>query len=294
MHTSSGLVRRVFVALVTCVLLASAGCARCSSPSQGSGAPGEPGIAPVGSSSAASSSGGVGGGASGSVTASPAPTGLFGRRTELPSRRKRGELETTELFNQGADETSPVVVAIHGMGDAPGNWAPTWRRLPVKAQVVLPRAPHHYAGGGWSWYKYEVGMPDDELARGVAEAERQLWATITEIAGSRRIVVTGFSQGGILSFAIAAKHPGRVALALPVGGLLPKALWPSVKPAPTVALHGDQDKVVPYTAGARAVEVFKTMGGSAELLTYRGVAHSMTSEMRVELWSRIRAAVDAP
>jgi phospholipase/carboxylesterase len=281
---------RAWRAAIVVLALGGAGCARCSSPSQGSGAPGDSVTAPTAASSSSSSGGDD---ASPGATASSSANGLFDRPPVRPSRRKRGELETTELFNQGADETSPVVVAIHGMGDSPGNWAPTWRRLPVKAHVVLPRAPHHYAGGGWSWYKYEVGMPDDELARGVAEAERQLWATITEIAGARRIIVTGFSQGGILSFAMAAKHPGRITLALPVGGLLPKALWPSVKPAPTVAMHGDQDKVVPYTAGVRAVEVFKTMGGSAEMLTYRGVAHAMTSEMRVELWSRIKVAVEA-
>ena len=49
-----------------------------------------------------------------------------------------------ELFPQDADESSPLVVAIHGMGDRPDRWVDDWRRFPARVQIALPRAfdPH--------------------------------------------------------------------------------------------------------------------------------------------------------
>ncbi len=39
-------------------------------------------------------------------------------------------------------------------------------------------------------------------------------------AKKKKLIVTGFSQGGILSFAMAARHPVEVAHAIPVAGSL--------------------------------------------------------------------------
>lgn len=276
------------VAFVLALVLAPAvGCARCSSPSPGAGAGDPPAEAvSVRATSAPSPS------ADPSAPAEGEP-GSSAPSPRKPLSRTRGEVETIELFTHGADESSPVVVAIHGMGDAPSNWVQTWRRLPTKAHVVLPRGLDRWGGGGFSWFKYEPGMSADAIADGVAVAERKLWAAIAELAGARRLVVTGFSQGGILSFAIAARHPERVTLALPVSGLLPPKLWPRARPAPVVALHGDKDRVVSYEGGARTVEAFKTLGGSAELVTYPGVEHAVTPAMRQDLWHRIKRAVEA-
>jgi phospholipase/carboxylesterase len=195
-----------------------------------------------------------------------------------------------ELFPHGADETAPLVVAIHGRGDRPENWVETWTAFPARAQIALPRA-FDPLGDGFSWFPFREGLSEDQWAAGVASAEARLWKAIAHLAGStkRRVVVTGFSQGGILSFAIAARHPDEVVGAFPVAGALPAPLRPKDhgRTAPTVAFHGTADRMIPFAWGRAAVDSFKDQGNVAELHEYAGVGHAMTAQMRSDLWTAI-------
>src|SRR5690606_14903097 len=118
-------------------------------------------------------------------------------------------VEMIELFPHDADPTSPLVVAIHGRGDRPDRWVDDYRRFPAKAAIALPRA-FDPLGKGWSWFAFRDGMTDEQFGAEVAQAEARLWKGIAKLANGRRIIVTGFSQGGILSFAIASRHPEAV------------------------------------------------------------------------------------
>jgi phospholipase/carboxylesterase len=125
----------------------------------------------------------------------------------------------------------------------------------------------------------------------VGAAEARLWRGLAHLAGGRRMLVTGFSQGGILSFALAARHPDAVAKAFPVAGLLPGALAPKARAAPVVAFHGTADDVLDVEGGRAAVAAFQAAGGEALLREYPGVRHTITTAMRVELWAEIQKAL---
>jgi phospholipase/carboxylesterase len=197
-----------------------------------------------------------------------------------------------ELFPNGADESSPLLVFIHGRGDAPEHWIDEWKAFPAKAQIALPRAFHSY-GDGFSWFDFREGMSDAELGANVAAAESKLWRAVAKLAGSRKPVVTGFSQGGILSFAIAARHADNVAYAFPVAGASPGPLLPTnqARSAKLVAFHGTADHVVAYKWGAATVDAFKAQGNEATLRSYAGVGHTMTREMRADLHAAIQRAL---
>jgi phospholipase/carboxylesterase len=209
-----------------------------------------------------------------------------------PRRTKYEGVDFIELFPNDADETAPLVVAIHGMGDKPDNWIESWRSFPHKAQIVLPRAFTKY-GEGYSWFELRDGITDAELGAEVGAAEEKLWKGIAKLAGTRRLIVTGFSQGGILSFAIAARHPDKVAYAFPVSGSCPGPLLPKdkAKAAPLVAFHGTADTVLAFKWGQGAVNAFKEQGNDATLKVYPGVGHTITPEMRADLWAEIQKAL---
>jgi phospholipase/carboxylesterase len=214
-----------------------------------------------------------------------------------PIRWPRGSVhegvEFVELFPNDANETSPLVVAVHGRGDRPDNWIGTWSTFPAKAWIALPRAFTAW-GPGYSWFDLHDGMTDAELGAAVGDAEAKLWRGVTALAkAKKRILVTGFSQGGILSFAMAARHPNEVAYAFPVAGSCPGPLLPrdGARAAPLVALHGTDDRVLDVKWGRGAVNAFKEQGNDATLKEYVGVGHAITPQMRADLWAEIVRAL---
>jgi phospholipase/carboxylesterase len=109
-------------------------------------------------------------------------------------------------------------------------------------------------------------------------------------------IVTGFSQGGMLSYALAALHPESVGAVFPVGGLLPEALWPAAWPAgqerpPIHAFHGDRDPRVPIEDDRATAARLREVGLGVELTEYPGVVHAIPSGMRHDLVRAIEEAV---
>lgn len=199
-----------------------------------------------------------------------------------------------ELFPQGADETSPVVVAIHGRGDRPDRWVDTWRSFPGKARIALPRAPAPL-GDGFSWFAFRDGMTDERFGAEVGDAEEKLWRGVAKLAAGRRLLVTGFSQGGILSFAMASRHPDVVAHAFPIGGSCPGPLLPkeNARAAPVTAFHGSDDDVLQIRWAREAVKAFSDRGNRAELREYPGVRHAIPDRMRADVWDAIVSALSS-
>ena len=72
-------------------------------------------------------------------------------------------------------------------------------------------------------------MTDEQFGAEVGASEARLWKGVAKLAGKRRPIVTGFSQGGILSFAMAARHPNEVRYAFPVAGSCPGPILPGLR-----------------------------------------------------------------
>ena len=202
----------------------------------------------------------------------------------------------------------PMIVAIHGLGDEPRNFAGLLAGLPVQARVILPRAIDDHEVG-WSWFPVRARDPDVEaLAKGIVRAADAVDAGVRRLEVSRptlgKPIVTGFSQGGMLTFALAVRHPDHYAAAMPVGGWLPPPLWPEAlgdaAPPPIVALHGDADPAVKIQPTRDAVAKLDELGANAALHEYPGIGHMIPPDMRTELHQllvdavkRVRAQAEA-
>jgi phospholipase/carboxylesterase len=117
-------------------------------------------------------------------------------------------------------------------------------------------------------------------------------------AGGSRPVLTGFSQGGILTFAVAASRPELVTAAVPIAGWLPPALVPGALPpgaaaVPIRAFHGGADDRLPAGPTRELVERLRSLGFDAELRVYPGVPHAISAEMRRDYFRFLSEALSA-
>ncbi len=173
----------------------------------------------------------------------------------------------------------PRVVALHGLGDAPERFVRLFDSMTTPAQLLLPAAPIPY-GDGFSWFALDRGSDAAFAAELAARAD---WLA-DRLEG--KPILTGFSQGGMLAFAIAVRHPERITAAIPIGGALPLSLIPARAPAgaaPIIALHGGDDDRVPIDGTRASVAALTQRGFTASLREYGGVGHHISPQMRRDL-----------
>lgn len=224
--------------------------------------------------------------------ATPAATGtnaLVDDSGEAPDADSTPLLEYIEITTGGAasDDSLPLLIAIHGYGDRPEGIAGVYRSLGVQARVVLPQGPLPHPRGGFSWY--DIGAA--EYAEQVAAAAERIVALTAHILESRpstgTVCVSGFSQGGILSFELAARHDGVFDAAFPIAGRLAdlELLRPTTAGASTRvrAFHGASDERISLADGQAAIDALRAAGWTTELTIVPALGHGINAELRAAL-----------
>ena len=189
------------------------------------------------------------------------------------------------------------VIWLHGLGDSGAGFAPVVPLLGIPESLavrfIFPHSPSIAVtiNQGFvmpAWYDIK-GMDIDNRADmpGVINSESAIAALIDEQVASGisadKIVLAGFSQGGVMSLFTGLRYPktlaGIMALScyLPTGDKLPSDLSEANRHTPLLQLHGDQDEVVPVIAGLSAYELIKTAGYPTQWQTY-SMGHSVLPE----------------
>ena len=222
-----------------------------------------------------------------------------GLRAKPIAPPQAGGLYYLERATGGANlgERLPLIVALHGLGDSAGPFLRLFQGFETKARIVALRAPDKY-GGGFSWFDFHGSRKDKKKrADNIAAAADAVAKAIIELSEKKPVagkpIVTGFSQGGMLSFALAVKHPEKISAAVPIGGALPRPLVPLEKPTETVpilALHGGADTRVPIAPTREAVAALQKLGVPATLREFPGVGHTIPAEVRRELFTLLTEA----
>jgi phospholipase/carboxylesterase len=230
----------------------------------------------------------------------PAPT--VEPPTEVVELPEVAGVHYLEVVTGGADANAelPMIIAIHGLGDSPEGFSQLLASFDQPARVILPRALDPYEPG-WSWFPIRARDSDVEgLAAGIEHATNALAQAIPKLVEQRptrgKPIVTGFSQGGMLSFCLAVHHGELFSAAFPVGGWLPPPLWPkpdadATLAPPIVAFHGDEDVAVKLEPTQQAVTNLQKAGYRVELNTYTGIGHAITQDMRDDLLDGLREAI---
>lgn len=89
-----------------------------------------------------------------------------------------------------------------------------------------------------------------------------------------RLYLTGLSQGGHGTWAIAAEHPDLFAAIAPICGWGSEDMAKKLAKVPAWIFHGEDDPVVQVDAAKKMAERLKAAGGSVKLTIYPGVGHN--------------------
>ena len=193
-----------------------------------------------------------------------------------------GAVSYLTVVSEGAaaDAALPLVIDLHPLGGSPELMRFVVSRRDFPARTVLPAGPI-WLGIGNSWFSLDDHKMKDEVRESADRIAAFTRAMIERYPTLGKPVVTGFSQGGSLSFALAARHPDLFAAAVPVAGGLPDSVPKRAKP-PAIkvrALHGADDDIVLMNWARHTVDEMRRQGWDATLRAFPGVGHESSREM---------------
>lgn len=195
------------------------------------------------------------------------------------------------------EEREPLVIALHGLGDRPENFVHAFDGFATAARIVAPHSATAYYDG-YSWFPFRKSDPEFS-APGIAKAAEQIAAFARSISKTRptagKPIVTGFSQGGALSYALAARHADTFGAAFPLSGWFPAAIWPTEKPRdapPIVAFHGTEDQMVPISRMRPGAARLSELGFSIDVRELPGVGHTISETERAALFDALTKACE--
>ena len=217
------------------------------------------------------------------------------------------ELSLTHLVREpGRDGAAapPLVLLLHGIGSNEEDLFGLAPYLDERFLVVSARAPLALGYGGYGWFNLEItprGMAAD-----LAQAKRSLDLLpgfVDELvdaygADPGRVYLMGFSQGAMMSLALALTRPEKVAGIVAMSGRLPRQVIESepdreaLKGKPFIVTHGLYDPVLPVENGRAARDYLAALGVA---LTYREypMAHEVSAESMRDVAAWLTDALDA-
>ena len=194
-----------------------------------------------------------------------------------------------ELAHESLPASGPVeqlVILLHGWASEPAAMLPLAEALRGRfpqAALMAPSGPQAADGGrrGRQWYSIE-GLRDDgalwaqRVAGMVAQLEPWVRAQQRRLGvGAPATALAGFSQGGILSLALALAHDGIAGRVLSFGGCLVRE--PEAAPRQTTLhlFHGSDDRIFPVESSRQALQQLGALQGDATLDIAEGLGHEM-------------------
>ncbi|MFQ3194319.1 MAG: phospholipase/carboxylesterase [Colwellia sp.] len=189
------------------------------------------------------------------------------------------------------------VIWLHGLGDSGDGFAPIVPVLNLPKnhgiRFIFPHAPEQAVtiNQGYvmrSWYDIKsMDLHNRADMEGVLASEKAIHVLIQQQIDSGisadKIILAGFSQGGVVSLftglRFSQKLAGILALScyLPTADKLPDNCHTANKQTPILQNHGEQDDVVPMSSGVMANKLLIDAGYHATWKAYR-MPHSVLPE----------------
>lgn len=218
----------------------------------------------------------------------------------------RGVRYLERMRNAQPEDTVPMVVLFHSRGATPEGHKGMLQGLGPSRLIIPEGALASGYGKGRLWWERGVrsAMEDDPAAaaaqwRAAAARMHIFLRTLVRCRPTLgKPILTGSSMGGQMAYLMGTRYADHAYAAVSVNGYLLPDLW-SPHMVPTLALHGVDDRTVPYAWDAEYVAAMQAQGSPITLEPF-DAGHNVTSQMArtwidaVASLTRTAAAGDAP
>ena len=184
------------------------------------------------------------------------------------------------LYEPSGAGPHPTILTLHGrganaldlLGLAPYLCGGNFLMLCPQGPLESPIGPNAV---GYSWYPMSMGGPPDIDA--MLSSQKKLRQFLDDCLkrypiDPKKLVVLGFSQGGVVAYSLALAEPERFAALAVLSSWLPEELVPllsipdSIQSLPTLVQHGSEDPMIEV---GRAQESIERLRRLRLPLTYR-------------------------
>jgi phospholipase/carboxylesterase len=165
-------------------------------------------------------------------------------------------------------DKNPLLLLLHGYGSNAEDLFSFSNELPDEYYVISAQAPYDMQYGSYAWYAINFDADQNKFSDNEqAKSSRNLIASFidelidTYPIDSKAVSLLGFSQGAILSYAIALSHPEKIKNVIALSGYISAAICEenyqnnNFSQLKIFASHGVVDQVIPIT-WARKVKPF--------------------------------------
>ncbi|WP_026450081.1 alpha/beta hydrolase [Aequorivita capsosiphonis] len=169
---------------------------------------------------------------------------------------------------KNSSEKPPVIIMLHGFGSDENDLFSFASELPEKYAIVSLKAPIKMQPSGNAWYNIyfddsQGKFSDDEQAIASRELVSKCIDEVVEKykVNGQDVTLLGFSQGTILSFAVALSYPEKVKNVIGLSGYINEEILKAgyenndFNKLSVYTSHGSVDQVIPVQ-WARKTEPF--------------------------------------
>lgn len=194
----------------------------------------------------------------------------------------------------------PVLFLLHGVGSNEKDLFSFADKLPAEYLIISARGPITIANGRYAWFHVDFTPNGPSIKFEEQENSRRLIAKfIKEMQAKyhfdeKKVLLCGFSQGGIMNYSVALTNPGLVkGIAIMSSRLLPE-IKPLIAPADKLKglnifiSHGTADNVLQVDYARAAKTYLESIALKPEYHEYTGVAHTINAAMFTDLLKWIK------
>jgi phospholipase/carboxylesterase len=170
-------------------------------------------------------------------------------------------------------DKNPLLLLLHGYGSNEADLFSFASELPDEYYVISLQAPHDLSYGSYAWYSINFNADASKFSD-LDEARTSralLLTTLDELVQSypideQSVTLIGFSQGAILSYAVALSEPERIQRVAALSGYLNTEIAAdgfaqnNFSGLRIFASHGTVDQVIPVEWARKAPETLTALG----------------------------------
>jgi phospholipase/carboxylesterase len=167
---------------------------------------------------------------------------------------------------------APLIIMCHGYGSDENDLFSFAQELPEELFIISLRAPYGMQPYGNAWYAINFNAEkgkwsDNEQAKRSVEIIAKFidYACQNYPVDPKNVTLLGFSQGTILSYAVALNYPDKVKNIVALSGYINEELLPNkIEDAEVSHLkffcsHGSQDQVIPVEWARKTPDFLKAL-----------------------------------